>query len=53
MVAQLVQQWLPILEIHSANPNISKFYLPIVNLDRKDKNEEKEAENGPFNKKFG
>ena len=28
-------------------PTLANFYLPIVNSKRKDKNKEKEAENGP------
>ena len=28
-------------------PSTAKFYLPILHLNRKDKNKEKEARNGP------
>ena len=38
---------LPTQEICGSNPIISKFYLPIVLLNRKDENKEKEARNGP------
>ena len=51
VVAQLVEGWLTASEIHGSNPTIGKFYLPIVNLNRKDKNKEKEAGNGPSLKK--
>ena len=43
----MVELSLPTPEICGLNPNIGKFYLPIVNLNRKDKNIEKEAGNGP------
>ena len=42
----MVELSLPTPEICGLNPNIGKFYLPIVNLNRKDKNIEKEAGNG-------
>ena len=32
-------------------PASAKFYLPIVHLNRKDQNKEKEAVNGPSSKK--
>ena len=51
VVAQLVVRSLPIPEIQGSNPNIGKFYLPIVHLNRKDENKEKEAGNGPSLKK--
>ena len=51
VVAQLVERWLTTPEIHGSNLNIGKFYLPIVNLNRKDENKEKEAGNGPSLKK--
>ena len=47
VVAQLVKRLLPTPEIRGSNPNIGKFYLPIVNLNRKDENKEKEPEYGP------
>ena len=47
VVTQLVEGLLPTPEIRGSNPNIGKFYLSIVNLERKDKNKEKEAGNGP------
>ena len=47
VVAQLVKRLLPTPEIRGSNPNIGKFYLPIVNLNRKDENKEKVAGNGP------
>ena len=46
VVAQLVERSLPTPEIRGSNPNFGKLYLPIVN--RKDKNKEKEAGNGPI-----
>ena len=47
LVAQLVERSLPVPEIRSSNPKTSaKFYLPIVHFNRKDKNKEKETENG-------
>ena len=51
VVAQLVERLLPTPEIRSSNPNIGKFYLPIVHLNIKDKTKEKEAGNGPSLKK--
>ena len=51
MVAQLVEQSLPTPEIRGSNLNIDKFYLAIIHLNRKDKNKEKEARNGPSLKK--
>ena len=33
-------------------PKLAKFYLPIVRLNKKDKNKEKEAGNGPSFKAF-
>ena len=42
VVAQLVEQSLPTPEISGSNPNIGKFYLPIVHRNRK------EEINGPF-----
>ena len=50
VVAQLVKRLLPTPEIRGSNPNIGKFYLPIVNLNRKDENKEKVAGNGPSKK---
>ena len=55
-VAQLVEQSLPILEVHDLNPVIGKnlFILNICLLSPvywKDENKEKEAGNGPFKKK--
>ena len=52
-VAQLVEQSLPILEVHDLNPVIGKnlFILNICLLSPvywKDENKEKEAGNGPF-----
>ena len=41
MVALLVERLLPIPEIRGSNPNIGKFYLQIINSDRKDENKEK------------
>ena len=43
-MAQLVEWLLPIPEIRSSIPNIGKIYLPIVHLNRKDKNKEKDNE---------
>ena len=51
MVAQLVERSLPTPEIRGSNLNIGKFYLPIIHLNRKDKNKGKEARNGPSLKK--
>ena len=50
-MAQLVERSLPTSDIHGSNPNIDKFYLPIVQLNRRDENKEKEAGNGPSLKK--
>ena len=47
VVAQLVDRSLPIPEIRSSNPNFGKFYLPIVHLNGKDENKEKEVGIGP------
>ena len=49
VVARLVEQSLPTPEVRGSNPNIAKFYQPIVII--KDKNKEKEAGNGPSLKK--
>ena len=46
-VAQLLERPLLWPEIRSSNPNIGKFYLPIVHLNINFKNKEKEAGNGP------
>ena len=46
-VAQLVEKLLLRLDIRGSNPNIGKFYLPIVQVIKKYKNKGKEAENGP------
>ena len=46
-MAQLVEWSLPTPEICGPNPNIGKFYLPIVHLNRKDQNKEKVAGTGP------
>ena len=51
VVAQLVELSLPTSEVCGSNPDISKFNLPIVHLNRKDENKEKEAGNGPSLKK--
>ena len=48
VVAQLVEWLSPTPEISGSNPNIGKFYQPIVHLIRKDKNKEKEAGNREF-----
>ena len=53
VVAQLVEQSLPIPEVRGSNPVIGKnlFILKICLLstvNRKDENKEKEAGNGPF-----
>ena len=47
VAAQLVERSLLIPEIRSLNPNTIKIYLPIVQLNRKDENKEKEAGNDP------
>ena len=47
VVAQLTERSLPIPEIRGSNPNFRKFYLPIVHLNGKDENREKEARIGP------
>ena len=52
VVAQLVERSLPTPEIPGLNPNIGKFYLPIVHLNRKYKNKEKEAKYGPSLKNY-
>ena len=39
----MVERSLPTPEICGSNPNIGKFYLPIVHLNRKVKNKEREA----------
>ena len=46
VVAQLVERLLPTPDICGSNPNIGKFYLPIVHLNREDRNKEQEAMNG-------
>ena len=51
VAAQLVERSLLIPEICSLNPNTIKIYLPIVQLNRKDENKEKEAGNDTFKKK--
>ena len=50
VVAQLVEQSLPIPEVHGSNPVVRKIYWTIVfcQLYWKDENKEKEAGNGPF-----
>ena len=53
VVAQLVERLLPTPEIPISNLNIGKLFLPIVHLNRKDKNKEKEAGNDPSLKKQG
>ena len=45
VVAQLVERLLPTPEMRGLNP---KFYLPIVHCNRKGKNKEKKAGNGPL-----
>ena len=52
VVVQLVELSLPPPEISSSIPLIGKFYLPstVLNLNWKDENKEKEAENGPLGK---
>ena len=47
VVAQLVEWLLPTPEIHGSNLNIDKVLSTNCNLNRKDKNKEKEARNGP------
>ena len=49
----MLEQSISTPEICGSNPNIGKFYLPIVHLNRKDENKEKEAGNGPSLKKIG
>ena len=53
-VAQLVEWSLPIPEVHSRIQSSAKFILNIFycQLHWKDKNKEKEAENGPVFKKY-
>ena len=54
VVAQLVEQSLPILEVCGSNPVISKIHLFLLNICLlstvywKDENKEKEAGDGPF-----
>ena len=54
VVAQLVEQSLPILEVCGSNPVISKIHLFLLNISLlstvywKDENKEKEAGDGPF-----
>ena len=43
----MVERSLPTPEIRGSNPIIGKFDLPIVHLNRKDKNKVKEARNCP------
>ena len=51
VVAQLVEWWLPTPEVHSSNPDNGKILSTNLSNNRKDKNKEKEAGNGPsFNK---
>ena len=56
VVAQLVEQSLPILEVCGSNPVISKIHLFLLNISLlstvywKDENKEKEAGDGPFKK---
>ena len=47
VVAQLVERSLLTPEVRGLNPNIGKFYLPIVHLNRKDKNKEKRGQEWP------
>ena len=54
VVAQLAERSLMIPEDPGSNPVIGNFYLNIyllLTVCRKDKNKEKEAENGPFFKR--
>ena len=50
VVAQLVEQLLPTLDICGSNPVIGHFYLPsaVLKMCWKDENEEKESGNGPI-----
>ena len=53
VVAQLVQQSLPLSEVHSSNPVIGKIYIVhlfTVTCIEKTKIKNKEAGNGPFKK---
>ena len=50
VVAQLVEQSLPIPEVHGSNPVIGKF---TVNFIEKTKRKRKEADSGPFKKLTG
>ena len=52
MVAQLVEHALPTPEFCGLNPNIGKVLSISCKLNRKDKNKEKVARNGPSLKKF-
>ena len=52
VVAQLVERALPTPEIRSSNPNIGKVLSTNCELNRKDKNKEKEPGNGPSLKKI-
>ena len=52
VVAQLVEWSLPTPEIPGLNPNMGKFHLPIVHLNRKYENKEKEAKYGPSLKNY-
>ena len=47
LVAQLVEQLLPVPEIRGSNSNIGKVLSTNCKLNRKDENKEKEAVNGP------
>ena len=51
VVAQLVEQSLPTPKMCGWNPNIGNVLSTNCNLNRKDKNLEKEAGNGPSIKK--
>ena len=50
VVAQLVERSLPTPEIRGSNPNIGKFDLPIVHLNRKTKIKKKRSEMSIFKK---
>ena len=55
VVAQLAERSPTIPEDPGSNPVIGNFYLNIyllLTVCRKDENKEKEAENGPFLKKY-
>ena len=53
VVAQLVEQFLSVPEIRNSNPKFGKIYLPIVDLNRQDKNKDKRPGLAHLKKRLG